>query len=799
MKASGCIKPCFLKLAGIVIIVLTIIPEALLSLRGTGLSGNGVLLTPLLPRKICDAPVPIFLKIFGNLLWETPLAEAQEPIVVSIEIKGARRVTESAVRAKITQSINEPVSPEKVSNDIKEIYRMGYFDDVKVEMEPVAGGIRLIYVLKEKPTIQKVSFDGNEEFDDQKLRETISIAPGSIADATLIQDNAQRIKALYEDHGYYLANIVPVLRKVREDIATLTYIIEEGPVVKIKKITIDGAKGIPERKVKKVMKTKERGFFSFITRSGYYRKDEVRNDIERIKDLYLNNGYIKVAVSNPELILSENKKTLEIRITVQEGEKYSISAVEIEGYRNFSEEELRRLITIKEGEVFSKDSMKKTISAIVDFYSERGYALATVIPDLIPDETNHTVKIVLRIQEGDLYRIGRIEIFGNTKTWDKVIRREMRLDEGDIFNSKLLRRSYERINNLQFFDSVELVPRPRGEEKTVDIDIKVKERPTGMLSVGGGYSSIDRWVAMVDITQGNLGGRGQYIKLRGEFGGRRTLYELSYRDPWFMDKPLSFGLSVYKSSREYPLYDRRAIGFEVSLGKNFSEYWGGSIAYNLESVTIENVDEDASQFIKDQAGKRVTSSISPTIARDSRDNFLDPSRGSRNALYFTIAGLGGTNGFVRSVFDSAWFIPWGSTTFSLRGRIGYATGAFGKDLPVYERFYVGGIYTVRGLSFGEAGPVDENNEPIGGTKELIFNFEYLFPLVEEARLKGVLFFDAGRAFEQSEPMDSLRRTAGLGIRWISPIGPIRLEYGRNLDPKPYESKGRIEFAFGTFF
>jgi outer membrane protein insertion porin family len=722
-----------------------------------------------------------------------------EPVVVSIEIKGARRVTETAVRAKITQPLNAPVSPENVSNDIKEIYRMGYFDDVKVEMEPVPGGVKLIYILKEKPTIQKVNFDGNKEFDDQKLRETISINPGSIADPTLIQDNAGKIKALYEEHGYYLVNIIPVVRKIREDSVSLTYMIEEGPVVKIKKIIIEGAEKIPPKKVKKVMKTKERGFFSFITKSGYYKRDEVRNDIERIKDLYLNNGYIKVAVSNPELKLSEDKRWIEVKINIQEGEQYSVGEVSIEGNKNFPVEDLIGLVTIKKGDVFSKEVLRKNIGAIIDFYSERGYALATVVPDVIPDEQKRTVQLILRIQEGELFRIGRIEIFGNTKTWDKVIRREMRLDEGDVFNSKLLRRSYERINNLQFFDTVELVPRPRAEEKTVDIDIKVKERPTGMLSVGGGYSSIDKWMAMVDVTQGNLGGRGQYVKLRGEFGGRRTLYELSYRDPWFMDKPLSFGLSVYKSSRKYPLYDRRATGFEVSLGKNFSEYWGGSIAYNLESVTIENVNEKASQFIKDQAGKRVTSSISPTIARDSRDNFLDPSRGSRNALYLTVAGLGGTNGFVKGVFDSAWFFPWGSTTFSLRGRIGYATGAFGRDLPVYERFYVGGIYTVRGLGYGEAGPVNENNEPIGGTKELIFNLEYIFPLIEEARLKGVLFFDAGRAFEQSEPMDSLRRTAGFGIRWISPIGPIRLEYGRNLDPRPYESNGRIEFTFGTFF
>jgi outer membrane protein insertion porin family len=305
---------------------------------------------------------------------------------------------------------------------------------------------------------------------------------------------------------------------------------------------------------------------------------------------------------------------------------------------------------------------------------------------------------------------------------------------------------------------------------------------------------------MVELTQGNLFGKGQFIKLRAELGGRTTYYDISFRDPWFMDKPISFSTSVYKTTKEYIDYEKEATGFSISFGKRFSEYWSGDIAYNFEDAKISDVSEDASSIIKDQEGENTTSSITPSLVRDSRDNYLDPSRGSRNSIYFTYAGLGGTNNFIKGELDSAWYFPIGSTTAMLRGRFGYAEGIWGKELPLYERFYVGGIYTIRGLGFGEAGPEDEDTgDPIGGTEELIFNAEYIFPLISDIRLKGVVFFDAGNAYESFKNFGELRYTTGAGLRWISPVGPIRIEWGYNLNKEPGEQQSRFEFAFGTFF
>jgi len=725
---------------------------------------------------------------------------AQElPVVVVIEVKGLKRIEEGAIKARITQKTGEPLSSEKTAEDIKNIYKMGYFDDVKVEIETFEGGIKLIYVVKEKPTVIKVEFQGNKEMSDDKLREKIALTPGSIADITLIQDNASKLQAFYEEEGYWLARITPVVNKVTEDEVTLTYQIDEGSKVRIRKINIIGNKAISTGKIKGVMKTSEWALYSFIFSSGYYKKETMNRDIEAIKDLYFNRGFIKAVVADPEIRLTEDKKGMIIDILISEGDQYRVSGVEIIGNKAFSEADLRKKITIQPGNIFSKETIKKDITSITDLYTQNGYAMANVYPDLIPDDLKKEVKVTYKIEEGDIFRIGRIEISGNIKTRDKVIRREMRLDEGDKFNSALLKRSYERINNLNFFESVELVPKPRYEERLLDVDIKVKERPTGFLSVGGGYSSIDKLIGVVDITQGNLFGKGQFLKLKGELGGKSSFYELSFRDPWFMDKPISFNTDIYKTTREYVDYKRKATGFGFGFGKSLDEYWGASISYNLERVTIYDVAEGASNIIKDQIGTRITSSITPSIVRDSRDNFIDPSRGSRNSLYITFAGIGGTNAFIKGVADSAWFFPLGSTTISLRGRIGYATGIFGKKLPLYERFYVGGIYTVRGLGFGEAGPRDENGTVIGGTKELIFNTEYIFPIVSELKLKGVVFVDAGNSYDLGESFGTLRYTSGLGFRWISPIGPIRIEWGYNINKKPGEGSSKVEFTFGTFF
>ncbi|MCX8069872.1 MAG: outer membrane protein assembly factor BamA, partial [Thermodesulfovibrionales bacterium] len=492
------------------------------------------------------------ITVLLSIIFFTSTLYAQElPVVTAIEIKGVKRIDASALRSKLTQKIKETLSSEKTTEDIKSIYKMGYFDDVRVEIEPFEGGVKVIYIVQEKPTIVKVEFQGNKNFEDDKIKEKLGLLVGAISDVTLIHDNGGKIKAFYEDEGYYLSNVVPVIKKINDDEVMVTYYIEEGKKVKIKELRIEGNKAISASKIKGVMKTTERGLFSFITGKGYYKKNVVFEDLEKIKDLYYDNGYLKVAIGEPTIKIAEDKESMIVVIPLSEGEQYTVESVNISGNKAFTDDVIKKLIKLSPKKFFSKSTIRSDVNAINEIYYNAGYALVSVNPDITPDESTRLVKVVYKIEEGDKFRIGRIEISGNTKTEDKVIRREVRLDEGDYFSGSALKRSYERLNNLQYFEPIEIVPKPKPEEKIVDIDIKVKEKPTGFLSVGGGYSSVDKIIGMVDITQGNFLGKGYYLKARGELGGVSSFYELSFRNPYFMDKPISFGTSIYRIKRDY--------------------------------------------------------------------------------------------------------------------------------------------------------------------------------------------------------------------------------------------------------
>ncbi|GAB4543710.1 MAG: outer membrane protein assembly factor BamA [Thermodesulfovibrionia bacterium] len=746
--------------------------------------------------------ISVTLIVILCLLNGSILHAEGSPLINLIVLEGNKKIKDEAIFANIKSRVGEPFSDETVREDIKKLYSIGYFDDVRVEIEPFEGGIKLIFILKERPTIISIDFQGNEEIETERLREQITITTGSIANPELIMDNVRKVISFYQSEGYWLAEVIPVIREASKDSVALTFQVNEGEVVKVRGINIHGNKALPDSKIKKAMKTRQWWLFSFLTGSGVYKDEEIKADIERIRELYHNHGYINVEVSQPVVRLSEDKKRLYLDITISEGEQYKMGRLDIEGNNVFTTEGLLKNLKSKTGDTFSRKGLKDDIDKIIDLYTERGYARVDVNPIINVDDEKRVLNVTLSINEGDIYRIGRIEITGNTKTRDKVIRREVRLDEGDVFNSKLLRRSYQRINNLDYFESVNITPVPRVKDKLIDLNVNVKEKMTGMLSLGGGYSSIDKFMFFGEITQRNLFGKGLQLSFRANLSSIRTEYNVSLTDPWFLDKPVSASFNIYDESFKFPDYDKRAKGFSLGLGKELSEYVRGNIRYQLEEADIRNVSEDASKIIKEQEGVSLTSSISPSIWRDTRDNYLDPRTGTRHALYTTIAGLGGDNYFVKGVIDSIWYLPlmW-NTTLSLRGRIGYATGFGGKDLPLYERFYVGGINTVRGLGFGEGGPRDENGEKIGGDKELIFNAEYIFPLIEDLRLKGLVFFDAGRAFDDREDISitDLRPTAGVGFRWVSPFGPIRLEWGYNLDRQRDESDSKIEFSLGTIF
>ena len=724
------------------------------------------------------------------------------PLIKSIEVKGGKKISETTIHSKIKSTVGEPFSKNTVREDIKRIHRIGYFDDVRVDIDSFEGGVKLIFILKEKPTIVSIDFHGNEEFEKEDIDEHVTITPGAISNLSLITDNVNKIIMFYQSEGYWLAKVVPVIRDISDDTVALTFQIDEGPEVAIEEITIEGNKLLSEKKIKKVMETEEKGFFSFFTGSGVYREDQIMADIHKIKSLYQNNGYIFASVSEPSIKLGPNNRKLYITIALSEGEQYRIGKISFKGSTLFPEEDLYEKTKTVTDNIFDRSILRKDIDTLLDMYMEKGYARADITPDVSINKEEKTADIIFSITQGNLFRIGRIHIEGNTKTRDKVIRREMRLDEGNIFNKKLLDRSFQRINNLNYFDKVGVTPKARVEESLMDINIDVKEKLTGMISLGGGYSSIDKFMIMGEVTQTNLFGKGLYLKLKADLSARRKNYNLSLRDPWFMDKPISASISMYNEKVKYPNYNKKATGGSIGFGKELSEYIGGNISYTLENVEITDIEKDASSLILDQAGQSITSSISPSIWRDTRDSYIDPTTGSRHSLALDIAGLGGDNYFVKSLFTSSWYIPakW-DTTIGLRGRFGYAKAFADKELPLYERFYVGGISTLRGLGFGEGGPRNSEGEKNGGNKELIFNAEYIVPIDKEIKLKGIVFVDYGAAFDDhvNINLNDMRYTTGFGIRWMSPFGPIRLEWGFNPSPKADEDDNKIEFSMGGLF
>jgi outer membrane protein insertion porin family len=758
---------------------------------------------------------------------------AANPRVNDIEVRGLVRIDEGVIYDRISPRIGEPLDTKMVTGDIHALYGTGYFQDVSVDVEPFEGGLRVIYVVKEKPTIRRVETFGNEKVLDEDLRDAISISPGAVADMVLIQENVRNLKSVYERKRYPLAQIVPVIRRVTEGHVLLTFHIREGSKVKIDNIFIEGNEKVDDEDVADVMKTSEYWVLSWLSGGGKYSKEVLDEDLRRVSDLYHDQGYIKSEVLDPVVeykkflpekidrakkmfegssfawlvegepseenvpILKRKRDMgwMDITIRVVEGNQYTLGNVDFEGNVLYRDEDLMPDIVVEQGELVSRSRIREDVERITDQYTTEGYALASVFPDIRPDDETLRADMTYRVREGDIYNVGRIDITGNQKTRDRVIRREIRLNEGEKYNGKKLKRSFQMLANLNYFEDIRLDPMPDQERKTLNIGVKVLEKPTGSFNIGGGYSTVDRFVGMVDITFGNFRGAGQILKIGSQFSSRSTTYSVSFTEPWLFGRPISMTTSVFRNKREFTEYTKISTGFSLGLGYRFWEYWkiGASYGYRLDKIT--DIDDDADQKVLDMDRRSVQSSISPYITRDTRDNFLNPHSGSRNSLSVFYAGLGGDKFFVKANADSSWIFPVSKNTeFNMRGRYGYASGLYGHGLPLYERYYVGGPYSVRGMR--RLGPVDDDGDYVGGRQRLVFNFDYTFPLIKEAGLKGDIFYDTGTAFDSEIEM---RDSAGAGFRWVTPIGPLMFFWAKNLHQRYGEPEHRWEFAIGSLF
>src|SRR5262245_24104900 len=547
------------------------------SVRAAGLSGDTYWPLVLFAALLCAFPL-----VVGGAL-----AQPNGIKVGSIEIRGNKKIELPAIAGRLTLKAGDPYTPENVRGQIKILYDTGYFEDVQVQTESTPQGVALTFLVREKPFITEIVFDGNEELSDDKLKEKITIKSQSFLDQQQAKESAEKIRLAYQEDGYYDAQVIPIVQTLDEDRKRLTFFVKEGDKAKIKTVNFDGMRAANKDEMFKVMATREwipwYGIFtqmklpSFLSDAGVLKREEMNNDVERIREVLLNKGYLNAQVGLPSVELSEDKKWFVVTYSILEGEPFTVAEVGFRGNTVFEEPELRDKMKIRPGEIFQRQKIRDEITRLTDLYGSRGYAFAEVVPNVNPNNEERTATIILNIKEGEMMRIRQINVYGNDKTKDNVIRRELRVDEQDVIDTPSLKRSFQRLNNLNFFETVEILPQQVEPDK-VDLNVRVKEKPTGQFSIGGGFSTLDKLVAIADITEGNLGGNGWMGRIRGQLGQQRTLGLITFRNPYLNDSLTSMQIDVYRSMTNYITYFEKKTGASLTFGRWLSEYVNGSIS-----------------------------------------------------------------------------------------------------------------------------------------------------------------------------------------------------------------------------
>jgi len=723
----------------------------------------------------------------------------------SVSVKGNKRIETDAILAVIESQKGEKYDQDTLNKDLRSIYQMGFFEDVQIDTEDSSGGKSVAFKVSEKPSIGKITLLGTKKIDQKDLMEVLDIKKYSIIDRKAIKDSIERLKDHYHQKGYYHVAIKEKIENLPNNQVALIYQINEGDKAYIKEIRFIGNVEFDDNDLKELMATNEKGFFSFITESGYLDRKKLEGDILKIKSFYQNNGYIKARVGGPDISYKKGRGLI-ITVTINEGPQYAIGKVMLKGDLIKDVDELYQSLKITKEKVYNREVIRSDALSLSEIYSDGGYAFVDVSPEIKEGDKEHKVDITYRILKGKKVRFERIKITGNDRTRDKVIRRELKVIEGGYFSGNKLKRSTQNLHRLGFFETVEINTKKGSSDEEMILDIHIKEGPTGMLSFGIGYSSVEHAIGTLQISQNNLFGRGQSLSAKASLSNKANRYTLSFIEPWLFDKPLSAGIDLYDWEYEYDEYTKESKGGKVKFGFPLGiDFTRGSIIYTYDNSFISDVSEDASQEIKDVEGKNLTSSLTSGISRDSRDRRFNARKGSINSLTVEYAGgfLGGDNYFTKYRARSAWFFPffW-DTAFSVQGKWGYIDQRPGGKLPVYEKFRLGGMNTVRGFEYGDISPIDPaTGDRIGGEKMMVYNLEFRFPLLKGQGVMGVLFFDAGNVFtkDANYTFSGIRMGSGAGIRWYSPIGPLRLEWGKNLDPKPGEPSSNWEFTIGTPF
>ena len=773
--------------------------------------------------KINIAIILAFCFVLTCAISHSPVIAEEEPgqkLIKYVDVKNNQTVSGATILSKLKTKKGDAFSQKVVDEDIKRLYLLGFFSDVSVSMEDVQDGVSVIFTVTEKAPLAKIIFIGNKVFDSRKLESAVGSKLKEFADERKLKKDADSIKDLYEKKGYPWVTVDYKIEVDEKNTASSAiFTINEGARAAVKKINVIGNTAFSDKRIMKIMKSRTAGFF----RSGVYKKEVLEDDMERIKNFYKQEGYLDVKPVN-ELIFQEKarKKWIELVVRIEEGRKYVTGNIKVAGNIVFSEEELKALLKMKPGATFTEEGLHNDVGSIQEHYFDKGYIMARVRPDTLLNMETDKVDITYTLAEGEVAYVNKINIRGNTKTKDVVIRRELRIKPGERYDGGKLKRSKERLYNLGYFEDITFDTEETAEPDKRDMVVDVKETKTGEFSFGGGFSSIDKLIGFVEIEQKNFDmlnfptftGDGQDLRLRGEFGSTRKNYLLSWTEPWIFDKPISFGIDLYASEHDKSgttgyAYDETRRGGDIRFGKEFSETLRGDLTYKIESVDIANLDSNVSQALKDEEGKNTICSTITQLTKDTTDNKFNPIKGSVITGSIEVAGgpFGGDKDFAKFFNSISHYSMIGPFLLELKLRDGVVTTYGGNNgaVPVYERFFAGGTYTIRGFKERDVSPKDQSGDPIGGGTLAIANAELTVPIIEN--LKGAFFIDAGNIWHvpDSKPKGGvssggIRIGAGVGIRIKTPIGPVKLDYGFPINHGDDQSDtGRIHFSMSRGF
>lgn len=726
---------------------------------------------------------------------------SQEAATINkISITGNERIDTAMILNVVKSKEKEPYSLDKVREDMKNIYKTGFFSDVQIDEKDSADGKIITFIVIERPPIKAILLSGNKKIKTPDLVEKIKIRSNTVLNTEKVKESIDELKKLYASKGYYATRITYNIDYEEEYSAIVNINVEEPERAYVRKITFTGNNNVKSKELFKYMRTQEKGILSWVTGSGILDEDTLQEDRKNIEASYNDKGYVRVKVGAPDIAISKDGKSIAINIPIEEGEIYTIGSTDFSGDLLLSKEELTGKIKSKSGNVFRSSLFHEDVLTLTDMYQDQGYAFCDVAPLTLIDDNTKTISLTFDITKGNEIYFNRINILGNTRTRDKVIRRELKIAEGDRFSSSAIKESKRKLKNTTFFNNIDMKFVKTDDPHKVNTDLTIEERATGSLGVGVGYSTSEKAFVTASISQDNFMGTGRRIFVDASVGSVTQQFRFSYLEPYVFDKKFSAGFSAYNYIRYYDTYDYEKQGGNISLTRPLTDYLKASARYRLENQNVTNLSDTVSSYIKAQEGRQITSALSFSLNKNTIDDVLNPTRGMNAEIIAEMAGglFGGDNKFVSLVATYGRYFPikFLESAFFVKGTGGMIRGYGGKEVPIYEKFYVGGINTIRGFKYGEAGPLDENGEAIGSKNQLYANLEWIFPLYKPAGLKGVIFFDAGNGFDNSSDF-TLKTAAGLGIRWFSPLGPIRLELGFNLNRKDDEKGSVFDFTIGT--